>query len=115
MKLEGILAGKEGIKIVGSSFGGLMATLYAMENGPKIATLILLAPAINLLESADYPQDEITVPTRIYHGKKDEVIPLSEMESVAKRVFKNLSLHAVDDDHYLHTTFKTLDWEALLS
>ena len=114
-KLEGILAGKEEIKIVGSSFGGLMATIYAMENGPRVATLILLAPAINLLESSNYPQDEITVPTRIYHGKEDEEIPLTAMEKVARRVFKNLSLHAVDDDHYLHETFKTLDWDVLLS
>ena len=115
MKLEGILAGKKEIKIVGSSFGGLMATIYAMENGPGVATLILLAPAINLLESLNYRQDEITVPTRIYHGKEDEVIPLTAMEKVARRVFKNLSLHAVGDDHFLHETFKTLDWDALLS
>ncbi len=115
LKLEGVLAGKEGIKIVGSSFGGLMATIYAMENGPRIAKLILLAPAINLLESMDYPQEEILVPTWVYHGKEDEVIPLTAMEKVAKRIFRNLSFYAVDDDHYLHRTFKTLDWDVLLS
>ena len=115
MKLDGILAGKEEIRIVGSSFGGLMATIYAMENGPRVTKLILLAPAINLMESSEYPQYEISVPTWIYHGKEDEVIPLTAMEKVAKRVFKNLSLYAVDDDHYLHRTFKTLDWDSFLS
>ena len=115
VKLESVLAGKEEVRIVGSSFGGLMATIYAMENGPRVAKLILLAPAINLMESEAFPQHEILVPTWIYHGKEDEVIPFAAMEKVAKRTFKNLSLYAVEDDHYLHRTFKTLDWDALLS
>lgn len=115
VKLEGILAGKERIIIVGSSFGGLMATLYAVKNEARVGKLILLAPAINLMEAELFPQQQILVPTWIYHGTGDEVIPLTEMEKVAKRTFRNLSLYAVDDDHYLHGTFKTLDWDALLS
>ena len=113
--LQGILVGKDGIGIVGSSFGGLMATLYAMENERRLDRLILLAPAIHLMELSEYPLDEISVPTRIYHGRQDEVIPLDAMEKVAKKIFKNLMLHIVDDDHYLHRTFKGLDWDALLT
>jgi pimeloyl-ACP methyl ester carboxylesterase len=115
IKLESILDGKEAVRMVGSSFGGLMAAIYAMENSPRIARLILLAPAINLMEPELFPQTEIMVPTWIYHGKEDEVIPLAAVEKVANRVFRNLTLHAVDDDHYLHRTFKTLDWDMLLS
>jgi pimeloyl-ACP methyl ester carboxylesterase len=114
-KLEGLLAGREELIIVGSSFGGLMAAIYAMRNEPRIAKLILLAPAINLLESSETPQGEILVPTWIWHGKQDEVIPFDAVQKVAKRVFRNLTLEAVEDDHYLHKTFKALDWKALLS
>jgi pimeloyl-ACP methyl ester carboxylesterase len=114
-KLEGILSGREEIKMVGSSFGGLMATIYAMEHEPRVSRLVLLAPAINLMESEVFPQKEIQVPTWVYHGKEDEVIPLLEVEKMARRLFTNLSFYDVDDDHYLHRTFKTLDWDDLLS
>ena len=113
--LEGILAGKDAIGIVGSSFGGLMGTLYAMENERNLDKLILLAPAIHLIESSAYPLHEIQVPTWVYHGRQDEVIPIEAVERVSKKIFINLRLHAVDDDHYLHRTFKGLDWGALLS
>ena len=113
--LEGILAGKDALGIVGSSFGGLMATLYAMENESKLDKLILLAPAIHLMESSAHSLNGISVPTWVYHGTQDEVIPLEAVERVAKKIFNNLRLHTVDDDHYLHRTFKELDWDALLS
>lgn len=113
--LEAVLAGRDGIGIVGSSFGGLMATLYAMENQRRLERLILLAPAIHLMESSEYPIHDIPVPTWVYHGRQDEVIPLEAVERVAKKIFKDLRLHTVDDDHYLHRTFKGLDWDTLLS
>jgi hypothetical protein len=34
---------------------------------------------------------------------------------VARQVFSNLTFHAVDDDHYLHKTFETIEWGTLLS
>ena len=42
-KLNGLLAGKNGLVIVGSSYGGLMAVRYAMENEGRVRKLILLA------------------------------------------------------------------------
>ena len=38
-KLENVLFGKSGIKIVGSSFGGLMASIYAMQNEQSLEKL----------------------------------------------------------------------------
>jgi pimeloyl-ACP methyl ester carboxylesterase len=76
--------------------------------------MILLAPALNLIGFSDAYEREISVPTWIYHGKDDEVIPLEAIEEVAKKTFRHLTLHAVDDDHYLHKTFKTIDWQKLL-
>lgn len=113
-KLNEILAGKSGIRLVGSSFGGLMAALFTKENESRVARLILLAPAINLMGSAPDQEKKITVPVWVYHGKNDELIPLKEVEKVAKSLFQELSFHTLDDDHFLHKSFEDIDWKKLL-
>ncbi len=112
--LNSLLLGRTGIILVGSSFGGLMAAIFAMENEERVDRMILLAPAINLVEFALHRSKTISVPVWVYHGRKDEVIPLSEVEKVARSVFQRLKFQVVEDDHYLHETFKTLDWDRLL-
>jgi len=114
-KLNRILAGKTEIRIVGSSFGGLMATLFAMENPSRVMRMILLAPAINMVESAPGKKEKVDMPVSIYHGTEDTVIPLSEVRPMAEKLFTDLTFHTVQDDHYLHRTFKTLDWGTLLA
>lgn len=114
-RLREILSGQNEILLVGSSFGGLMASIFAMENEPSVRRLILLAPAINLMEFTSYRQRKIVTPVHITHGREDEVIPISDVEEVAKQVFSNLTFNPVDDDHYLHKTFKTIDWDSLLT
>ena len=92
-----------------------MATLFAMEKEARVDRIILLAPAIhNLLSSTDDHEIEISVPVSIFHGRNDEVIPLIDVERTATQIFRNLSFHKMDDDHSLHRTFKTLDWDGLL-
>ena len=113
-KLRDLLSGKSGIRLVGSSFGGLMATLFAMENASRVDRIILLAPAIHLMSFADQEGEKISRPVWVFHGEKDEVIPFHEVEAVARKNFHNLSFHKVDDDHFLHKTFKTIDWDGLL-
>lgn len=114
-KLNGILSGKSELKMVGSSFGGLMATLFTMKSQSQVEKMILLAPAINLLQFPPQQRKRITVPVWIYHGRDDQVIPIGRVESIARQIFLKLSFHAVEDDHYLHKTFKSLDWESLLN
>jgi pimeloyl-ACP methyl ester carboxylesterase len=113
-KLEGILLGRSGIRLVGSSFGGLMAALFAMQHEARVERLVLLAPAINLLGPSGFPERPISVPVRIYHGTHDETIPLREVRAVARKIFPHLTFHEVEDDHNLHKTFHTLDWDGLL-
>jgi pimeloyl-ACP methyl ester carboxylesterase len=113
-KLRHILAGRSNLRIVGSSFGGLMASLFAMENTPRVDKLVLLAPALNLLEFSPGTDQEVQSPVWLYHGRNDEVIPLSGVEHIAGKIFLNLTFHVVDDDHYLHKTFKSIDWPSLL-
>ena len=114
-KLNRILSGKKDIRLVGSSFGGLMATVFAMQNESRVDKIILLAPAINLIEFAPYERRQISVPVWMYHGKDDQVIPLAQVEPIAKELFLNLSFNVVEDDHFLHNTFKTIDWDSLLA
>ena len=92
-----------------------MASLFAMEHQHIVEKMILLAPAINLMEFAGHENEIISLPVWIYHGIADEVIPLADVESIARKIFNNLSFNAVDDDHFLHKTFAALDWESLLS
>jgi len=111
--LKEVLSGSTDIRLVGSSFGGLMATLFAMDNQDRVTSMVLLAPAINLLESGDFKT--ISLPVHIYHGRGDLVLPLNEVEGAAKKIFTNLSFHKVDDDHFLHKTFETIDWDLLMA
>ncbi|MEJ2726050.1 MAG: alpha/beta hydrolase [Deltaproteobacteria bacterium] len=114
-KLKGVLSDEKGITLVGSSFGGLMAAMFALENEPQVDRLILLAPAINLLSSMNYKGKNISVPAWVFHGRNDAVIPLGQVEAMARKLFSGLSFHVVDDDHFLHKTFKSLDWDTLLA
>jgi surfactin synthase thioesterase subunit len=92
-----------------------MASIFAMENEPRVKRLILLAPAINLMEFSPYRDKKIQIPVHIYHGRQDEVIPLEDVQIVARQVFSDLTFHAVEDDHYLHKTFEKIEWDRLLS
>jgi alpha-beta hydrolase superfamily lysophospholipase len=113
--LKEILSDKSDIMLVGSSFGGLMASIFAMENESKVKKMILLAPAINLIRFAYQDSKIISVPVWIYHGTDDNVIPLAEVEPIAKKTFNNLSFNVAEDDHFLHKTFTTIDWDSLLA
>jgi len=112
--LDQVLAGQSGLRVVGSSFGGLMGTLFAMREESRMGRLILLAPAIHALQSVPYPLKELTIPVLIYHGTEDQVIPIGPVQETAGRFFRSLTFQAVEDDHYLHRTFQTIDWDELL-
>ena len=113
-KLFDILSDESEIILAGSSYGGLMASIFTLKNEIRVNRLILLAPAINPGEFNEYSDLTTEVPTIIYHGKEDSVIPIDPVYERAKKCFKNLAFRSVDDDHMLHKTFGTIDWENLL-
>lgn len=114
IRLDRILEGRSGIKIVGSSFGGLMASLYAMKHESRVNRLILLAPALNLIGFSGIETKKIDTPVWVFHGEKDEVIPLETVEKTAQSLFNNLVFNRVKDNHVLKDTFKDMDWNELL-
>jgi len=114
-KLERLLAGKQELIIVGSSYGGLMAAVYACIHPDRVRKLILLAPALHLAPFEPYRQQVLPIPVAIFHGSRDDLVPLAAIRMIAATVFPNHTLTVMDDDHPLHDTFASLDWDTLLS
>jgi pimeloyl-ACP methyl ester carboxylesterase len=113
-KLDDILFDRKNLIVVGSSYGGLMATVYTEKNEEKIKKLILLAPALNINEFRPYLKKKLHLPVMIYHGNNDNVVPPATVREIAGEVFTNLHYHLVNDDHSLHSTFSLMDWDDLL-
>lgn len=112
--LENLLGDINGWILIGSSFGGLMAALFARQHPQQVARLILLAPALIWPDFVHQAAPPITVPTVIYHGSQDNLIPLHDLRAIAKYNFINLTFHEVDDDHGLYKTVHSIDWHGLL-
>jgi pimeloyl-ACP methyl ester carboxylesterase len=112
--LDGILKVAMEWKVIGSSFGGLMGAMYACRNPERLKKLVLLAPALTWPDFANTPVEPISLPVVVYHGTRDEIIPLKAVQMLAERAFLNLDFRVVDDDHGLYQTVHAIDWVALL-
>jgi len=112
--LAGILVDKKDWTIIGSSFGGLMAAIFACDHPHQVKRLILLAPALIWPEFTNDLPDPIQVPVTIYHGINDELIPLVQVKEIAEMIFLDLEFKEVEDDHGLYNTVHALDWELIL-
>jgi pimeloyl-ACP methyl ester carboxylesterase len=108
------LAGKGNLILVGSSYGGLMAALFACRQRNRVRRLILLAPALGHADFNPWYSTPLLIPVMLYHGRRDTVVPPGPTRQLAKRLFRNLESHLVEDDHDLHRTFPTLAWDRLL-
>lgn len=101
------------LTLIGSSFGGLMATCFAEIFPEKIAKIILLAPALNF-EDYKPPQKKIDIPTTLVVGNNDDICPPNIILPLAERSFSSISIVHVQDDHMLHETFKQMEWLQIL-
>ena len=113
--LNSLLTGKKDVTLIGSSFGGLMAAIFAIEHSRQTRNLILLAPALNFPDFDQYAAMTVTTPTLIYQGNKDDVTPLPIVKKRAQSVFSTLTFYEVDDDHFLRHTFPAIPWSILLT
>ncbi|MBN1380392.1 MAG: alpha/beta hydrolase [Deltaproteobacteria bacterium] len=59
VRLNGLLADKTDLILVGSSYGGLMAAIYACDHPEKVKKLILLAPALDLTPFRPYLKNQL--------------------------------------------------------
>ena len=117
--LNVLLKNKDNLILVGSSYGGLMASVFACRTRnrtrKKIKRLVLLAPALNHMPSEARGRIKLDFPVTIYHGDRDKVVPPGPVYEIARKMFTDLTYHLVDDDHSLHQTFFTILWDELLS
>jgi pimeloyl-ACP methyl ester carboxylesterase len=115
-QLRTILSDKTDWTLIGSSYGGLMGTIFTLENTTQVRKLILLAPALTLepLVSLSNLQP-VSVPTTIIHGTLDTIVPLDPVREVAQQLFTKLTYHIVEDDHRLQKSVHELDWNMILA
>jgi pimeloyl-ACP methyl ester carboxylesterase len=111
-KLYTLLSGHEDITLIGSSFGGLMAAIFAIENANRVKQIILLAPALNFPDFALY-QGRTDVAAHLYIGTNDTICPPALVIPAAEKTFTNLTVHLSDDDHLLRDTFQKINWHLL--
>ncbi len=114
-QLDLILKKKNSWTIIGSSFGGLMATLYALRNPEKIERLILLAPFLGTLMLQIDNILPLDIPTIIFHGKHDEIAQYKASREQAYQLFTKLEFNTTEDDHDLNKTITTLNWSKLIT
>jgi len=113
-KLSEDLANKDNLIIVGSSFGGLMATIFACANENRVRRLVLLAPALAYTDFRAYHREPLLIPVTLFQGSADTVVLPEPTREVATTLFRNLDYHLVNDDHSLLATFPEMEWDNLL-
>jgi pimeloyl-ACP methyl ester carboxylesterase len=113
-KLLKDMANNDNLIIVGSSYGGLMATIFACMNESRVRRLILLAPALFYSDFSVYCKKPLQIPVTVYHGNNDTVVLPEPTREIAKVLFRDLDYRLVVDDHSLHMVFPKLDWDSLL-
>ena len=126
-QLYEVLGKEKGWTIIGSSYGGLMAAVFASENPKQVHRLVLLAPAILKDDAGNYIDpvinqplqnkwkhlQTISIPTVIVHGSQDDVVPLEPVRKIAEELFTDVEFMVVDDGHRLQKAFGELNWEEL--
>jgi len=114
-QLYPILGDKTDWTLIGSSFGGLMGTVFCCEHPTRVRKLVLLAPALLREQFGSYLDlQPVSVPTIVIHGILDTVVPLEPVREISQRLFSNLTYHIVEDDHRLGRSVHELDWKSIL-
>jgi pimeloyl-ACP methyl ester carboxylesterase len=115
-QLYDILGDQKDWVLIGSSYGGLMGTVFSLDRPAQVRKLILLAPALMLdpIASLSHP-NAVSVPTIVVHGRRDTVVPLEPVRETVHRLFTDVEYYVVEDDHRLGTAVHELDWKTILS
>jgi pimeloyl-ACP methyl ester carboxylesterase len=103
IKATELLEGVDSCVIVGSSFGGLLASLMHQRYPDKIKGLILCAPAFHRAEADAV---ESLPPTTVIHGYQDEVVPWSAVDAKARQL--GVYFISVEDNHRLSQHHKLM-------
>ena len=113
-QLEALVDSRPNLVLIGSSLGGLMAAIYTCQHPERMHQLVLLAPALANDAFVPFHDCQVEVPTRVYHGTEDEVVPIDPVRTVAQKVFTQLTFETVADDHFLSKTLTMIPWTQLI-
>lgn len=91
------------VLLVGSSMGGYVSLVAALQRPVK--GVFLLAPAVSMpgYDVQSYPVD---CPVTCVHGWQDEIIPAGNVLDFARQ--KNATLHLIPGDHRLNKSLKAV-------
>ena len=120
---------KEPCWLVGSSLGGLNALFFAMQFPALVRGMVLLAPAVGFYDASFCTPQQLErirctyvpkgIPCRILTGKRDELIPLSDVKSMIERSQElfQIELLELDDDHSLNRSLDIMleELEAIMA
>ena len=98
------------IVLVGSSMGGYVSTVVAIEM--PVAGLFLMAPAL-WMQAEEYTVQSYQPKTEhieITHGLNDDIVPFENSVRFAKEN-GGTTLHLVPDDHRLSASHKFLEYQ----
>lgn len=101
--VERELAGKQNLLLVGSSFGGLVAALYAGRHPQAVFGCVLCAPALfddQVQELAALQQ--VPEKTVILHGTRDDIVDIAVSRRFAAK--HGCRLVEVEDGHRLENS-----------
>ena len=113
-QLEALAESRPNLVLIGSSRGGLMAAIYTCQHPDQMHQLVLLAPALANDAFVPFHDCCVEVPTHVYHGTEDDVVPIEPVRAVARKVFNQLTFEAVIDDHFLSKTLTVIPWTQLI-
>jgi alpha/beta superfamily hydrolase len=100
------LAGPIGgaLVLVGSSLGGHVSAAAAPRLKPR--GLFLLAPAFYMPGFEAYTPQDVTCPTVIVHGWRDDIVPVENSVRWARE--HRATLHVLDSDHRLEDRIEAI-------
>jgi alpha-beta hydrolase superfamily lysophospholipase len=90
--------------LVGSSMGGHVSAAAARPLDAR--ALFLLAPAFYMSGFEDYTPQDVSVPTAIVHGWRDQIVPVENSVRWARE--HRAALHVVNSDHRLEDQIETI-------
>ena len=102
--VERALEGQRDLVLVGSSFGGLVAVLFADRHPDRVRAYVLCAPAVHAERTAGVTR----VPSSavILHGNRDDAVPIEVSRAFSQRF--GIPLVEVDDDHRLGSSMDVM-------
>jgi pimeloyl-ACP methyl ester carboxylesterase len=110
--LESVTENRDDIVVIGSSYGGLTATIVVSRHPHRFKGAVLCAPALNVQEApAPHPETLCIpphIPCIILHGIQDDVVPIGVSRALAARSGPHVHLKELNDGHRLKDSLSML-------